>query len=242
MAQKEVFYKGGSFLISYSLVGEDKKQTIVILHGWGARKGLMEQVFDGAFKDFKHCYIDLPGFGNSPIPPFALNTQDYAEVVKLLLEALGIDNPVILGHSYGGKVATLLNPRELILLSSAGMPTQKSLPVRTKIACVKFLCRFAFGRKITTLFRSKDVRGMEEVMYQTFKNIVDEDFTPIFKAVHCPCYIFWGREDLATPLSCGEEIHKCIKDSKFFVLEGDHFFFLKHGKDIEAMILGRNGL
>lgn len=242
MAQKEIFYKQGVFKVSYSLVGEDRGRTMVILHGWGGRKSLMEQVFSSVFRDFRHCYIDLPGFGNSSIPPFALHTQDYAEIVRLLLDALRIHNPVFLGHSYGGKVATLLASNGLILLSSAGIPIQKSLQVRLKIAGVKILRRFGLGRKLATLLRSKDVQGMEEVMYATFKNVVDEDFTPAFKAVRCPCYIFWGRQDLATPLRCGEQIHRYIQGSKFFVLEGEHFFFLQHAKVIEKSVLECNAL
>ena len=38
-----------------------------------------------------------------------------------------IDEFSIVGHSFGGKVGVLLNPKELILLSSAGILKKKSL-------------------------------------------------------------------------------------------------------------------
>ena len=240
MAQKIISYKGEDFALSYSIKENAKgAPALVILHGWGANKRLMQQAFEKYFSAFTHYYIDLPGFGDSKIPPFALHTQDYANILNLLLESLFLKacDSTILGHSFGGKVATLLNPKTLILLSSAGIPTQKSLKVRTKIAFTKALNKLApsLNGIAKSFLRSKDVQNMDEIMYQTFKNVVDEDFTSIFKDFKNPCYIFWGKEDLATPLSSGESIHNCIEDSKFFQLEGDHFFFLNQVAKIEAL-------
>ncbi len=240
MAQTILSYKQ-PLSISYTIAESASKnaEPLVILHGWGATKRLMEQSFKDTFADFTHYYIDLPGFGNSQIPPFALCTQDYAEIVRLFLESLSLQahNCTILGHSFGGKVATLLNPKELILLSSAGIPTQKSLKTRSKIALTKFLNRFipSASTALKTLLRSKDAQGMNEIMYQTFKNVVDEDFSDIFRSFKKPCWIFWGRDDHATPLSSGETIHRLIENSQFFALGGDHFFFLKNAKNIEAL-------
>ncbi|WP_299549842.1 alpha/beta hydrolase [uncultured Helicobacter sp.] len=238
MAQKILTYKGAEFSLSYMIYNpQNREKSLVILHGWGANKSLMQQAFKDTFKDYAHYYIDLPGFGNSKTPPFALNTHDYAKILHLMLESLYLDSTktTIMGHSFGGKVATLLNPKTLILLSSAGIPTQKSLKVRIKITIAKFLNKFlpALNRALRNLLRSKDVENMNEIMYQTFKNVVDEDFSSVFQAFKNPCFIFWGKEDLATPLHCGERIHALVSDSNFFVLSGDHFFFLKQAKEIE---------
>ncbi|MCI5969380.1 alpha/beta fold hydrolase [Helicobacter sp.] len=240
MAQKILTYNNAEFNLSYTINNAQAgKKPLVILHGWGASKHLMQQAFKGTFKDFTHYYIDLPGFGNSKTPPFALKTYDYAEILRLMLESLHLDSTKIsiIGHSFGGKVATLLNPKILILLSSAGIPTQKSFKVRAKIAFTKLLNQIAppLSKNLKNLLRSKDVQNMDETMYQTFKNVVDEDFSNIFKNFQNPCFIFWGREDLATPLSSGERIHALILDSKFFPLDGDHFFFLKQAKEIEKI-------
>lgn len=243
MAQKTITYKNILFTLSYSILKpqdskQDKQQDLVILHGWGANKNLMQNAFKETFKAYTHYYIDLPGFGNSAIPPFALHTKDYAEIIKLLLKALhlNIAQVTLLGHSFGGKVGVLLNPKQLILLSSAGILTPKPLKVRLKITITKAFKWIPFMRRLTYFLRSKDVENSPEVLYQTFKNVVDEDFMPIFATFKNPCYIFWGKEDLTTPLSAGEKLHICITGSKFFVLNGDHFFFLKQGKEIETLI------
>ncbi|TLD82695.1 alpha/beta hydrolase [Helicobacter sp. MIT 11-5569] len=242
MAQKILIYKEAEFAISYTIIPSaiENAKTLVILHGWGASKNLMEQAFKDTFKDYTHYYIDMPGFGRSKTPPFALTTQDYAEIMRLMLESLHLESLkiTIMGHSFGGKVATLLNPQTLILLSSAGIPTKKSLKVRFKIVLAKVLKILPGANYVLrNLLRSKDVQNMDEVMYQTFKNVVDEDFSNLFANFKNPCYIFWGKADLATPLKSGERIHSLIKDSQFFPLEGDHFFFLKTAKEIERLLL-----
>ncbi|WDL70175.1 alpha/beta hydrolase [Helicobacter winghamensis] len=240
MAQKIITYKNAKFSLSYTLTNPQTNAPLVILHGWGANKNLMQQAFKDTFKDYTHYYIDLPGFGNSQNPPFALNTFDYAEILRLMLESLHLDSTKIsiMGHSFGGKVATLLNPKTLILLSSAGIPTKKSLKVRAKIATTKFLNKIfpKLSQTLKNLLRSQDAQNLNETMYQTFKNVVDEDFSGVFRTFKNPCFIFWGKDDLATPLSCGEQIHTLILDSNFLALEGDHFFFLKQAKEIERQI------
>ncbi|MDD6056472.1 MAG: alpha/beta fold hydrolase [Helicobacter sp.] len=241
MAQKIISYKNEDFTLSYAIQNQGKKNTLIILHGWGANKNLMQNAFKDSFKDFTHYYIDLPGFGDSKIPPFTLNTQDYANIIMLLLESLKLQAKVcnILGHSFGGKVATLLNPKELILLSSAGIKTKKSLKTRLKIYITKTLNKLApaLSKFLKNFLRSQDAQNLDEIMYQTFKRVVDEDFSEIFANFTNKAYIFWGKSDLATPLKSGEKIANLIKDSTFFPLDGDHFFFLKQAKTIESLYL-----
>jgi hypothetical protein len=76
---------------------------------------------------------------------------------------------------------------------------------------------------------------MEKNMYETLKNVVDEDFSAIFSKFGNKAFIFWGREDKATSLVCGKQIASLIKHSYFFEMQGDHYFFLQHAKDIEAI-------
>jgi pimeloyl-ACP methyl ester carboxylesterase len=143
---------------------------------------------------------------------------------------------MIVGHSYGGKVATILNPETLVLLSSAGIIAPKSLKVRTKIALFKMLKPFA-PRSLYRLFATKDVDGMSQTMYEILKIVVNEDFSEKFLARKAKTFIFWGQEDRATPLLSGQKIHALIQGSHFYPLDGDHFFFLKQNREIEKTLL-----
>ena len=234
MAIKEINYRDKNFEISYNIINPTKEKNIVILHGWGSNKEIMAQAFSDKLKDYRHIYIDLAGFGNST-NPLILTTKDYANIISKLLGLLDIKEFIAMGHSFGGKVATLLNPYKLILLSSAGVLTIKPWSIRIKIATVKLLKPLGF-KKIRELFASPDASNLSHEMYETFKNVVDEDFESEFAKYRGEAVLFWGIDDTATPLYTGEKIHNIIEGSRLYPLDGDHFFFLKHSKFISDNI------
>ncbi|WP_148799753.1 alpha/beta fold hydrolase [Campylobacter concisus] len=234
MASRTVKYGSDEYEISYEVVNPKCKKIVLFLHGWGANKEIMKKAFGSYLSDFCHIYIDMPGFGKSSILD-PLKTSDYAKIVENFCAELGIKPDIIVGHSFGGKVATLLKPPYLVLLSSAGIVVKKSFIVRAKIAIFKIFKLFGFG-KFYKLFATKDVSGMSRVMYETLKNVVDEDFTKHFASFSGKALIFWGENDKATPITSGESIHKLIKHSSFFPLSGDHFFFLLHANFISEEI------
>ncbi|MBE0490842.1 MAG: alpha/beta hydrolase [Sulfurospirillum sp.] len=237
MAIKEIIYKEKRYSIAYELTGAQHQKTIVFLHGWGSNKEIMRSAFGRYFNDCKHIYLDLPGFGNSSIV-MPLDTQAYAQIIALFLEALHVSEYTAVGHSFGGKVATLLDPCVLVLLSSAGIVVPKTLKVRSKIKFFK-LFKHMLPKNMALLFASKDVSGMSQVMYETFKRVVDEDFSVFFGSREKKSFIFWGKDDRATPLFCGKKIASLMKNSHFYPLDGDHFFFMKHATTIENEIQKR---
>ncbi len=230
MAIKEISYRDKKFKLSYELVNPTVQESILILHGWGSNKEIMKQAFAKELKEYRHIYLDMPGFGASA-NEMILTTEDYGKIVKLFLETLNVEPLVVMGHSFGGKVATLLNCPYLVLLSSAGVVTKKPWSVKVKIATFKFLKPLGI-KKIRQLFVAPDAQGMSHEMYETFKNVVDEDFEAEFAKSKSKALCFWGIDDTATPLYTGEKISQLIENSKLYPLEGDHFFFLKHAKFI----------
>lgn len=237
MASKYLSYQNYNFEISYDLVNPSAQQSILILHGWGSNKEIMKQAFGARLSAFKHIYVDMPGFGRSN-NEMILTTEDYAAILQLFLQEIGVEPRIAMGHSFGGKVATLLQPSCLVLLSSAGILTEKPWSVKLKIATVKFLKPLGM-KKIRSLFVAPDAQGMSHEMYETFKNVVDEDFEARFVTFSNQALLFWGKEDTATPLYTGEKIATLIKDSQLYPLGGDHFFFLQHADFIEKTLLER---
>lgn len=234
MAKKDIFYKNYIYSISYDIVNLQASKDIVFLHGWGSNKEVMKSAFASHLEDFRHIYIDMPGFGNSSNDQ-VLCTQDYANIIQTFLDELDSKPEVIAGHSFGGKVATLLNPKYLVLLSSAGILEEKPLDVKIKIALTKILGKLGL-KEFTKIFRTKDASNMSQNMYETLKNVVNEDFSDVFANFSNTAVIFWGINDKATSLQSGKTIAKLIKDSTFNALGGDHYFFLKHSKFISGII------
>ncbi|MDU7692769.1 MAG: alpha/beta hydrolase [Helicobacter sp.] len=230
MALRQITALETTFEISYIADLKDAKKTIIFLHGWGSNKKLMQLSFGKYFKDFDHYYIDLPGFGESTNPKI-LNTKDYAKILQNFFKELDITPDLIVGHSFGGKIAALLDA-EMILLSAAGIITKKSLKTRLKISLAKTLKKLKLPNNF---LKSSDADGLNNIMYETFKNVVNEDFSDIYKNFGKKASIFWGQNDFTTPISSGRKIAYLIKNSRFFELSGDHYFFIKQGDLIERL-------
>lgn len=230
MAKRILSYQNREFEIVYEYFSNNSDKNMIFLHGWGSNKELMQSAFKDAFKDFNHLYIDLPGFGKS-INDAILHTKDYARIIETFLALININADIVVGHSFGGKVAVLLD-KEVILLSTAGILEPKPLKIKLKILLAKTLKTFGIRGNF---LRSKDADNLNNGMYETFKNVVNEDFSSIFSNFQKKASIFWGISDKATSLDSGEKISKLIKNSRFFALTGDHYFFLNQGKKIEEL-------
>lgn len=238
MAIRTLHVDNQVFTIGYERHGDLNNPAALILHGWGANRQIMKKAFSKTLPQYCHYYIDLPGFGESNLE-LPMDSFTYANVLKKWCEALHVKPQIIIGHSFGGKIATLLNPPHLILMSSAGIVPPKPFKVRAKIAFFKIIKKLGLG-KYYKFFASKDVAGMSPQMYETFKKVVDENFIEVFRAFEGKAHIFWGEDDRATPIKSGEKIHHLIKNSTFYPLRGDHFFFLLHSQFI-AKTIEENG-
>ena len=79
---------------------------VLALHGWRRDHRDFAATLDG----IDALAVDLPGFGATPEPDRPWGSADYAEAVAPLLDE--VQQPVVLlGHSFGGRVAAHLAAR-----------------------------------------------------------------------------------------------------------------------------------
>jgi len=234
MAIKSFQHAQHTYTIAYEIINPSAKYDLIILHGWGSNKEIMKQAFEPYMSTFRHIYIDLPGFGGSTSHA-VLDTAEYARILESFLELIGAKKEMIVGHSFGGKVATLLSPKLLVLLSSAGIKLPKPFSVLLKIRLSKIANALGLGI-LSKAFRAKDAQSLNRIMYETFKQVVDEDFSSEFKKFPNRALICWGEEDTATPLIAGQKMAQLIEKNRFTVYQGDHYFFLKRAKSIAQEI------
>ena len=98
----------------YGHVQAGEGPLCVLLHGWArdssdlAPLGSMLEA-----RGLPTLRLDLPGFGASPSPDSAWATPEYAESVKRVLDEVGgiggETAVVVVGHSFGGRVALHLS-------------------------------------------------------------------------------------------------------------------------------------
>ena len=123
---------------STRLLDSGAGDPVVVLHGWGGRIESMAPVVSCLDSHFRVLALDLPGFGESPVPAGSWGTPDYAAYVQDVLAKAGVERAHFLGHSYGAKTSLYLAStrpslvEKLVLVGSSGLRTPPSLGARMK--------------------------------------------------------------------------------------------------------------
>lgn len=219
----------------------DQGKTLVFLHGWQQNKKSFLSLVPFLHNKYRLYFLDLPGFGQSEYDVSCHNSNDFACRIEEWLKEKKLNKVILVGHSFGGKVSTIIaskNPNivsKLILIGSAGIPSKKDNWL--KIA-EKF--RFPVIEKIAKplyikLFASRDYKEAGKLL-EVFKTVVKEDLSSIFGFLKLPVLIIWGRGDNELDLADGERINRLIPGSKFVVTEGGHFPFWDNPKEVAEII------
>ena len=88
---------------SYLASGYEGAIPVVFLHGIGGGARLWSNQLDSFSARFRAIALDLPGYGGSqPLAKTSIRT--YAEAVADFVQALGLEAPVLVGHSIGGMI------------------------------------------------------------------------------------------------------------------------------------------
>ena len=121
--------------INYIQYGEGS--DILLLHGWGQNIEMMKFLGDNFADNHRITILDFPGFGESDEPLSPWTIKDYSLLIEKLVKELDIKKPVVMGHSFGGRVAIYYssnNPIEkLVLFGSPCIRKDKELPLSVKI-------------------------------------------------------------------------------------------------------------
>lgn len=111
--------------VRYVDMGEGS--PIVFVHGLGGCwENWLEQLPHFA-RSHRVVALDLPGFGDSPMPPWEISIEAHGRLVHDFCEQLGADPCALVGNSMGGFIAAEASTRErdlvdkLVLVSAAGI-------------------------------------------------------------------------------------------------------------------------
>ena len=226
-------------LINYYQQTTDKQApTLLFLHGWRSAGKIWNSVIEKLGNGYNIYSLDLPGFGQSNVPDKNFNLQDYAEVVDGFIQKNNLSEVIIIGHSFGGRIAIKLaatNPKylyKLVLVDSAGIRHASAGRI-IKQGIAKLLKPFfklpglkSARQKIYTSMGAEDYLATPELQ-AIFVNIVKEDITSLLSKIKISTMLIWGADDNDTPLSDAKIMKEKITDSKLVVLsDAGHFSFL----------------
>ena len=188
---------------------------VLALHGW-ARRGAD---FRPSLEGFSFVAVDLPGFGATPPPDEVIGGAGYARVIESVLAEFP-DPAVLVGHSFGGRVAVHLaaaQPERFKGLILTGVPllrreaTATSGMARSPVvfraarwASRLGLVRPASMERLRRRYGSADYRAASGVMRGVLVKAVGESYEDQLASITIPVVLLWGAEDQEVPVAVAE--------------------------------------
>jgi pimeloyl-ACP methyl ester carboxylesterase len=231
---------------------------VVLLHGWGSSAKLMEPLAKSLEDAFRVYNVDLPGHGESPLPPSAVGVPECADLVVGLIEG-EIGQPVpLVGHSNGGRISLYIashadlkrHASRLALISPSGITPPRSAKYHVKKTTAKVLkAPFEilpgpmreFGLDwlrhslVWKALGSSDYRALHGVMRETFVKTVGFHLDEQVAGITAPTLLFWGDRDTAVSRVQMETLERLIPDAGLVGLEGaGHYGYLDQPEIVEA--------
>lgn len=257
VTEKDIIIDGSS--LHYREGGNEAKDAreVIILHGWGCQASTMALFEETILKNspqVKVYNLDLPGFGKSEEPKEVYGIRDYVSVLEEFINQKKIKEPILIGHSFGGRMSILysalhpLDVKKVILVDAAGIKPKRSLKYYIKVYSFKtakkilpFICGKENSKKIIDKWRGKtassDYLSATQKMRAILSKVVNEDLTSYLPKILAPTLLIWGENDTATPLSDAKKMEKLIPDAGLVSYPGcGHYSFLDNPIQTRAIV------
>lgn len=257
--EKRLEYNGVDMF--YTVNGEGA--PVILMHGWGCTHDTVKSIEDICLKTKKVYNVDFPGFGKSteppaekgvlPIPPASIwGVEEYTRIIEELCRQEGIENPILIGHSFGGRVAIVFASRnkvdKVVLVDAAGVKPKRKLKYYFKVysfKTAKFFYKLFLGKekaakrieKMRNKRGSSDYANSSPMMKAVLSKVVNEDLCHLMPSIKAPTLLIWGKEDTATPLRDAQKMEKLIPDAGLVAFDGcGHYSFLDNRPGFAAVL------
>lgn len=228
---------------------------IIILHGWNlSSENYLPLIRELNSRFHQVLCPDLPGFGVNKILKKSLTLTDYADFVKFFLKEKKIKRAVIIGHSFGGRIALRLattSPESIKKLILTGVPGFSPVPT-IKTEFFKFIAKSGKNLlKILGLSRyenyfrlnlyksipSSDYTKTANELKETFKKIINESLLADMNQIKIPVLMIWGEEDRIVPVKIAEKMKSLISGSELdIVSDARHNLPYSHPREFVGKI------
>lgn len=246
--EKKIEYNGVT--MAYDVEGQGS--PVILMHGWGCNSSTVASIASIARERHTVYNVDFPGFGKSSEPPAVWGVEEYTALIERLCAEESISAPILIGHSFGGRVAILFASRnkvnKVVLVDAAGVKPRRPLSYYYKVYSFKLMKRIApliFGNKKATeiIDRQRSRRGSSDynaaspMMRHILSKVVNEDLCSVMPLIKAPVLLIWGTNDTATPLSDAKKMSKLIPDAGLVSFTGaGHYSFLDQPARFAAVL------
>ena len=231
------------FNIAYLTGGYDGDMAPVLsLHGMaGAGKW---EAYHMALGTVTRTYVpQLPGWPAGQLPAGLGSVHDYAALVAEFLDAVGIAQSIVLGHSFGGWVALSLaiaHPERvarLILADAMGLEVVSApapdlsmldeasfaTAVFGRLGLIATAQAYGFGAEWENVRRGPEFerqwQGRGLVASLAHGPCVDVELTRQIPTINAETLLIWGRLDGIVPLPHGEALRTMLPHARLNVID-----------------------
>ncbi len=247
-----MFCEIGGLKIHY--IEEGSGEPVVLLHGWGSSIAPFSGIIRLLKQKYRVLAVEFPGCGESETMKTPWNLDDYAAFTLAFLQKVGAENPILIGHSHGGRVILRLagrgdiSPKKIVLLDSAGLIPKKSFRQKMRIRSFKAVKRVltlppfknhteGLLQKARQHYGSSDYNSCPQVLRETMVRLVNTDVRELLPQISCPVLLIWGEKDTDTPLADAKVMAGLLPDAGLCVIPGaGHFSFLQDPGRVAAIL------
>jgi 3-oxoadipate enol-lactonase len=244
---------------------EGAGERLLFISGTGADLRRGPRLTDGSlFASFELLQYDQRGLGRSAVPPGPYSLADYGDDAAALLDALGWDDCLVLGVSFGGMVAQELAIRHpdrvqrlvLACTSSGGRggasyPLHELVDLDPEVRLTRQLelldtrwdatWRDANPEMVQTLREGFRLSGAGDAGADAGLRLQLEarrkhDTSARLGGIHCPTLVCGGRYDGIAPPANSEFLAGAIEDARLEMFDGGHVFMMQDPAAFPAMI------
>lgn len=229
--------------ISYREAGQGI--PVVLLHGIGSGSASWLFQLESLRQYYRLIAWDAPGYGqSSPLTREIPSALDYADVLKRLVDALGLKTFYLTGHSFGALIAAAYcyqfsaSVSSLVLADPAmgygkNGPEERDRKIQERIELMQSLGPTGLaqerGKKLVSSRASKTAvrliqwnmsRLHEKGYIQAVNMLANSDLCEFCKGIDNPVLVLCGSEDQITPETMAIKIARCYERSHYISLEG----------------------
>jgi len=227
-----------------------KNPSLLFIHGAASTHDVWPQSLCD-LPGVRSIVLDLPGHGRSA-PPGRRSIAGYAEVIERLIDALGLEDVVLVGHSMGSAIALTVACRSkaavrgLVLIGAAArMPVHDSVLRKAANASNElptFIAANGLGMAIPGLVEiiQRETRAVEATtVFGDFLACNQFDLRHSLATIGIPALIITGELDRMTPPRFSESLVAGLPDARLVTLdETGHFAMLEKTAEVRDLLAG----
>lgn len=226
---------------------------IVFVHGWTCRGSDWRNQIAELSKDHRVVALDQRGHGDSDKPDQDYTIEGFANDLIAFIEELGLERPVLVGHSMGGAIAhrvVRMRPglaRALVMVDSTIVPIPEALggTVTSVLAGMRsdsykdvargFSSTFMFNEKSDPALKESVLDGMAEaphrLVYTALESLL-EDASAFEGPMPVPALYLLA----ATSVYTADAIKERYPDLEVKQIDAAHFLQLERPEEVNAAV------